>query len=145
MGFPKRRNEMKTGKCIIFCGVVLMILASCSLKAGSTPKTVTVTKEKAGQVIDLRPGDQVSITLEGNPTTGFMWETQPAVDQKILVQAGEPSFQADSKAVGAGGTITLTFQAVDPGQADVNLVYHRPWETNVPPVQTFKITVVVSR
>jgi inhibitor of cysteine peptidase len=45
--------------------------------------------------------------------------------------------------VGSGGSLTLTFRVLKTGPAALTLVYHRPWETNVAPLQTFSITATV--
>jgi predicted secreted protein len=61
----------------------------------------------------------------------------------ILRQVGEPEFNADSEMLGAPGTLTLRFEAVEAGQMDLRLVYHRPWETGVEPLETFTVQVTV--
>jgi predicted secreted protein len=37
----------------------------------------------------------------------------------------------------------LHFEAVAVGQTTLDLVYHRPWEKDVPPARTFGVTIVV--
>ncbi len=39
--------------------------------------------------------------------------------------------------------MTLTFKALQAGTATLTLVYHRPWETGVEPIDTFTVTVTV--
>jgi inhibitor of cysteine peptidase len=102
----------------------------------------TLTEEDAGRTVELRVGDTMAVVLEGNPTTGFTWETA-AVDASVLRQLGEPQFEPESSLIGAGGKFTFRFEAVAPGQTVLQLVYHRPWETDVPPANTFEVTAVV--
>jgi predicted secreted protein len=45
--------------------------------------------------------------------------------------------------VGSGGTITLTFKVLKTGTGTLNLVYHRPWETGVEPINTYTTTITV--
>ena len=58
-------------------------------------------------------------------------------------RSGETSYEADSDLIGAGGVQTLTFEAVEDGETGVRLVYRRPWEEGVEPIDTFELQVVV--
>jgi len=80
--------------------------------------------------------------LPGNPTTGFQWEVS-AVDNAILQPIGEPKFEPSSNAVGSGGMITLRFETVEIGKTRLKLIYHRPFEKDVPPAETFEVTITV--
>lgn len=57
---------------------------------------------------------------------------------------GEPEFQADSQLLGAEGKMILRFKGVAPGKINLKLVYHRPWEKDVEPLETFVINIEVS-
>jgi inhibitor of cysteine peptidase len=102
---------------------------------------VTVTEADAGKTIRLHPGDALVVTLDGNPTTGYMWEREPSEDG-VLVQVGEPAFQPASDALGASGKVLLHFEAKAKGETTLNLVYHRSWESEAP-VKVFAVTVIV--
>jgi len=109
----------------------------------STPGAkVVLSEQDAGKTIHLLKGERLVVTLEGNPTTGYTWE-MAQTDEIVLSIAGEPEFKADSNLIGAGGKISLVFKAEFDGQQDLKLVYHRPWEKDVPPEKTFEVTVVV--
>ena len=62
---------------------------------------------------------------------------------EVLEQLGEPEATPDSSALGAGGKISLKFQAVQTGQASLALIYHRSFEKDVPPEKTFEVTILV--
>jgi inhibitor of cysteine peptidase len=80
--------------------------------------------------------------LEGNPTTGYTWELAPGSGELVVLQ-GEPEFKADSSALGSGGVITLRFKAVKQGTGPLKLIYHRSFEPNTAPLETFAATLVV--
>jgi inhibitor of cysteine peptidase len=101
-----------------------------------------VSEEDAGSTVELRVGDTLEVMLDGNPTTGFSWETA-AVDASVLKQLGEPGFQPDTSLIGSGGKFTFRFEAAGSGQTLLRLIYHRPWEKDVPPEKTFEVTVIV--
>ncbi len=100
-----------------------------------------LTKADDGRLVRLRPGEEVSVTLQGNPTTGFTWEVA-ASDSAILAAQGEPEYIPRSNLMGAPGTFIFRFKAVQKGAATLRLVYRRPWEKEAP-ADTFGVRVVV--
>jgi inhibitor of cysteine peptidase len=124
--------------------LLLMTLVAISvMTAGCTPGLTSLTEAEDGKRIELNSGARLVITLEGNPTTGYTWEVMD-LDASLFRQVGEIEFKSSNPgALGAGGTQTLTLEALKPGSATLTLVYHRPWETDVPPLHTFSITVTV--
>lgn len=92
--------------------------------------------------VELNKGQFLTVSLEGNPTTGFTWEAAD-LDDQILRQVGEAQFSPDSDLIGAGGTQTLRFEALNSGQTTLGLVYHRPWEDKSDPLKIFSVRVVV--
>jgi inhibitor of cysteine peptidase len=121
----------------VLAGIVVAAISGCSAR----PALVLGAKDE-GRQIELQTGETLTINLEGNPTTGYTWEL---VESKgaIMRQIGEAEFKADSDLVGAGGMQTLRFEAVTEGQMELTLVYHRPWETGVEPLETFTVQVTV--
>ena len=108
-----------------------------------TVRDATVIDDKsAGRSVEMRAGGTLDVSLEGNPTTGYMWEAA-SVDSAVLKQVGEREFTSNSQALGAGGNVRFRFRAVAPGQTRLKLIYHRPFEKNVPPEKTFEVNVVV--
>lgn len=126
------------GLFLIFL-VILLPLSACGT---SGSKTRTLTANDAGKTVELNTGDTLAVELEGNPTTGYVWEVE-AVDAAVLKQTGESEFKPESDATGAGGVEILRFEAVASGQTALKLVYHRPWEEDVSPEETFEVTIVV--
>ena len=94
--------------------------------------------------INVTAGEFLVVTLEGNPTTGYTWEVTEPLDEQVLRQVGEIAFVPESDLIGAGGVQIATFEAVGAGEATIKLVYHRPWETEVEPVDTFTVNVTVA-
>ncbi len=120
--------------------VVTMVLSGCQNPFVKGP--VKLTETDAGSTVEMNVGDMLQVTLEGNPTTGYDWEMASG-DAAVLEQLGASTYKADSDLMGAGGQVTLRFKAVAAGQTTLQLVYHRPWETDEPPAETFEVTVIV--
>ncbi len=128
---------------------LLLLCSACAQPGGagsdpSEPAVVTIGEEEAGKTITLAAGDRLVISLPANPGTGYTWEMQPAPDESILKLVDEPQFRAqDPNKVGAPGLLSFTYDALSPGETSLTLVYHRAWETGVPPLETYDLTVVV--
>jgi inhibitor of cysteine peptidase len=122
----------------LFACLLLMALSACAAK----PSALIYTKEMNSKTVEIQSGATFYITLEGNPTTGFTWEVQD-MDSTVVKQVGEVEFKADTDAIGSGGMQTLTFTAVAPGATTLKLIYHRPFEKDVPPAETFNLIVTV--
>ena len=113
----------------------------------SSATTVQVlTEMDNGKTIELSTGQTLKITLTSNPSTGYSWE-KVSGEETVIKPIGEPAFVSDpnpSGAVGVGGKTTFTLEAA--GMSDettLKLVYHRPWEKDTLPIQTFEVKVVV--
>ena len=122
--------------------LILIIILLVSITACSQ-KTVKVTESMNNQTVQVDKGHTIEISLPGNPTTGYNWEIKN-IDQSILKQSGDLKFTSDDTVVvGSGGTITLQFKAVGSGKTQLELVYRRSWEKDVPALETFTLWVEV--
>lgn len=118
---------------------VLMAVSGCGAKQ------IQTGAEDQGRTVELAAGETLLVTLESNPTTGYSWQVSE-VDEAVLKRKGEPEYKqrAGSEGlVGAGGAETFRFEAAGAGRTTLTLVYARPWEQDVPPVETYSIVVVV--
>ena len=124
--------------------VVLLTLAGCGTPPTQTPKEVRLTEKEGGcgSGVGLNAGDTLELVVGGNPTTGYTWEVGFEVPA-VIKTTGEPKYEPDSNAIGAGGTYTFRFLAVSEGQATLVLVYHRPFEKDAPALKACEVTVNV--
>lgn len=125
---------------LIVCLAVMGVLLSACGLAGA--KVVKAGEDMNGQTIELEVGQKLQISLEGNPTTGFNWELLE-YDPAVLKQVGDMEYKSDSKLMGAGGVMTFTFEALKSGDTRLRLIYHRGWETDVPPEKNYELDVSV--
>lgn len=128
-------------KTFIFVGLLLCSIG-LSACAGAAPGPQTLTDADNGKTIQLRNGDKFLITLAGNPTTGFIWEPV-LLANSIVTQVGQAEFTPESNKLGAGGMVTLTFQAVATGEQSLQVIYHRPAESDIAPAKMFNVNLVV--
>ncbi len=119
--------------------IILLVVTACA----NHKTTTTLTATNNGAQVDLQLGDEVIITLDSNPSTGYTWEAVN-LDATMFKPSGEPIFtRSDSTLVGSGGTLTLTFKTLKVGSSTLTLIYHRPWETGVSPINTFSVNVLI--
>ena len=117
-----------------------LLLASCRPRA-----PVQLTAADVGRSIDLRLGQEIEVSLQANPTTGYRWEMVQAAPAVLDVLSGQTYAPAPSapRVVGGGGTVTWRFRAARAGHDSLQLVYRRPWEPDGAPAQTFKCDITV--
>jgi inhibitor of cysteine peptidase len=132
---PESTQKVQLFVCLIICAA----LAACGAQGMDS---LTLTQKDAGTTVHVKQGANVNISLEGNPTTGYTWEVAPG-GSGVLAQQGEPTFKPDSNAIGSGGMVTLQFKAAQAGTTNLKLIYHRTFEPNVAPLNTFEVTIDV--
>lgn len=129
-----------------FCGwlAAACLMAAAGILSGCLARgsrTVIVTAADANSTVQLNAGDVLLVQLDGNPSTGYTWErVEPLAG--ALQPLEEPEFAPAKNLPGAPGRITLRYLAAS-CSARLELVYHRPWETDTPPVATFSVVVLV--
>ncbi len=128
-------------------GAVLMVaLAGCKPAAGGGDKSeVLVEKDANGTTVTLDVDQVLAIKLESNPTTGYAWHVMD-VDESILQAEGGPEMIEPTQAtpvLGAGGWQVIRYRAKAAGETTITLGYSRSFEPDVPPIETFTLTVKV--
>ncbi|MCV9920840.1 MULTISPECIES: protease inhibitor I42 family protein [Pseudomonas] len=119
----------------------LTLLAACSHQSR---QTVELGAENECP-IRLQTGQNLTLSLPSNPTTGYRWLVQnPATN--ILRPIGAEVYTQPEQAglVGSAGVSTWRFQAKAPGDGHLILVYQQPWAPEVRPVQTFDCEIKVN-
>ena len=100
---------------------------------------------KSSSVIEARTGEDFTIILPANPTTGYQWQLAEPVNEKII-QLVNSEYVPDPDKIGragAGGKQVWRFKALVEGRTDVKLKYVRSWEKNIAPVSEKIFNVVI--
>lgn len=136
-----KENEMSNKKLILVISGLLLVIIIVAVFSFNAKKEVAIGAADAGKNISLKQGDTLVVTLDGNVTTGYTWETTQEIP--VLKQVGTAEQTPSNSNLGAPGQIVLKFQAVQAGQGKLTLVYHRPFEKDVPPLKTYSVDVTV--
>jgi predicted secreted protein len=94
---------------------------------------------------DSQSSTRVVIELAGNPSTGYSWTYTLEPEGIVKEVFAEYRSDASQHRVGSGGTFVFSFEGIAPGQSTLTFRYARPWESVVPTVITYNITVDTKR
>jgi len=78
--------------------------------------------------IVVEEGQEFSILLESNPTTGYQWQLTQPPDEAVLSLVKTEFEEPEENLLGAGGRERWTFKAEGRGRTTLYFVYVRPWE-----------------
>jgi inhibitor of cysteine peptidase len=115
--------------------------------AAPTPGDVSVriTAVQAGQTVHVRVNHRFSVELIGVPTAGYVWT--PVQMPAFLSRAGETggntsAAQSQPGFVGGNHWEVFMFVPMEAGTGEIVFAQRRPWETNEPPADTFRVSVI---
>lgn len=125
-------------KLILFSAILAVIFAS----GCGAPSEVKV-KIDGNRTVGLRLGQDLKIELEGNPTTGYLWQVAGFSNENILEKVGKYEYVRKSDLIGAGGVQTFSFKSLKKGTTVISFEYTRAWETNKAAEKQYNVKVVV--
>jgi len=135
-----RRRRILSGFVGSLALMGIALVGACGDDASDTDGVVFT---EPGTVFEVDTGDEVTIVLESNATTGYAWEleTEPLADVVRLVD--DVYVEPGTDLVGAPGRQELTFEAVGPGTAELSLWYVRSFDDPKEPAEraTFEFVV----
>jgi inhibitor of cysteine peptidase len=101
----------------------LLLLCSCR-------EPIELGFHDKGSSIELEKGEEIIISLDSNPTTGYSWVPGEEIDSTIVELTDSEFLQTEKEEgmVGVGGFEVFTFEAKNSGQTEIILYYQRPWE-----------------
>jgi len=129
----------------VICAVLALV--SCnepsSQDATGLPPTACTILDRSDDntEVALAVGKEVELRLDGQMSTGYMWEIT-AIDSAVL-RCVSWSYQDTTQRHGGTGTFSFTLRAVATGRTVLRLDYRRPWETQVPAIDSFRVTILV--
>ena len=101
-----------------------------------------LTQADNGRTIQAHTGDQIIISLDENPSTGFLWAIDKT-DNSMLTQQSSDFTPMPGGALGSGGTRVFTFVAKNAGTVNLQLKYWRSFEGDSSIIRRFNVTIQV--
>jgi inhibitor of cysteine peptidase len=123
----------------------ISVLSFAFASSGNEASPMTITATDADHPITLRMGQELTVNLASNPSTGYHWFLASTANS-ILANLGKPTYKPGRAVPGAGGVESWTLRAAETGAQTLKFEYRRPWEKNTLPAKTllFHVTVVAS-
>jgi inhibitor of cysteine peptidase len=103
---------------------------------------VVLTEANHGKTVEISLGEQITIRLDENPTTGYRWAIARN-NPEILAPAGDEYNPAGSAGIGGGGQRAFTFEAKKEGIDPLEFKLWREWEGERSVTRRFTLTVRV--
>lgn len=100
---------------------------------------------KQAKVIEVQLGQNFTITLEANKTTGYEWQFAKPLDESMVQLISSEYLVNKTKLIGAGGKQVWVFKALKIGKTTIPFKYVRPWEKENPPVNEAFFTIVIRK
>ncbi|HEY5001561.1 MAG TPA: protease inhibitor I42 family protein [Ktedonobacteraceae bacterium] len=127
---------------LVFINLCLILTVACAFRTASLP--IILTNMDNGKTVTVSSGNQVIIQLPDNSgSTGYTWNFTTSRNQVLTWQNATYIPPTGHPMPGASGTMAFTFLAHDSGSVHIQFALQRTWETNVPPVQLFTVTIQV--
>ena len=120
----------------------LLLLFFMSDKQPAPRKSLTLKAEDNGKHYLLIKEGQIDLSLKAHFSAGYSWDISQ-LDSSILKQSGEVKFIPESEKLGAPATQLFYFQAINLGETKIKLIYHRSWEKEKVPADSFEINIEV--
>ena len=96
-------------------------------------------------VMNAAVGEELTVTLGSNPTTGFRWSEFAEISDETIVQQTSQIYIAaeEENIVGGAGKEVWTFEALKEGTVTTFLEYSRPWNPEDIGVWSVTITTTI--
>lgn len=127
-------TKQHTTKVLMVLVAMLVALGTMLLACSSAPP---------GNEIQAKAGQEFTITIESNATTGYQWQLAQTPNESIVKFVKSDYKAPQNGRIGQGGEEVWTFKAVAKGTAQISMKYVRSWEKDVAPAKTQTYTVVV--
>lgn len=121
--------------------LMLTVAIGNSYAQTPTPSSFEVIYSDPDTTIKVNVGQEFTIALDENPSTGYLWEAQ---FDSSFVELVDSNYEASSGGgVGAEGTRSFVFAALKEGNTEVTMVLKRPWEEETADEKVFTVEVAV--
>ena len=95
------------------------------------------------QKIEIKNGQEFSINLTSNPSTGYSWSVDDTYNKNILTKIRNEFIAPRTEMVGVPGKEIWVFKGINKGNTKLNLVYARQREKTTSQLNSKSLTVTV--
>ena len=120
-----------------------MVFVLAASGCGTSEESSLFTDRDERFKVDV--GDDFQVVLESNPTTGYGWQLEVALDGGVLDLVGDRYEAPTTDLAGAAGYQVFDFRAVGDGSTFIQLWYIRPFDDPPDPADRAQFEVIVER
>jgi inhibitor of cysteine peptidase len=133
---------MKKTVHIVLIGFLVTVLSTVVL-AGCSSKPKNIDADTADVVYEMNAEDTITIRLEENATTGYVWNYTIADAEVVEYVSDEFLAPSETDMTGAPGEHVWVFKGIGSGSTTLHFELSRDWESGETPAETkeFQITV----
>ncbi|UCE36942.1 MAG: protease inhibitor I42 family protein [Thermoplasmata archaeon] len=88
--------------------------------------------------IEIACSEEFTITLDSNPTTGYVWKAE--FDGNYIELLGK-TFEQRSSGIGSGGKENFQFKGVKDGETSIKMICKRTWEDEPIKTKSFLVSI----
>jgi inhibitor of cysteine peptidase len=143
------RKPLAAGQVLVALALLCLLCFAdvAAAPPAQQPGEVRLSMQQDGSSVDLKEGQLLTVSLESNPSTHYIWQVAE-INRAMLRQVGGTEYlpstsrsarAGDRSRLGAPQTALLRFEAVTAGESTLRLVYRRPWEKDRPPARNFSV------
>ncbi|MFA5271100.1 MAG: protease inhibitor I42 family protein [Candidatus Omnitrophota bacterium] len=97
------------------------------------------------KIIEAQVGQEFTITLDSNATTGFQWQFKEPLDEAMFQLISLDYVVDEKNLVGSGGRQIWVLKALKSGEANISFKYVRSWEKDIPPEKEASFLIISSK
>lgn len=98
---------------------------------------------REAKLIEIQAGENFTISLEANATTGYQWQFAKPLDESAIHLISSEYLADKTGLIGSGGKQVWIFKALKKGRWSVAFKYLRPWEKNTPPEKEESFIIII--
>jgi inhibitor of cysteine peptidase len=101
------------------------------------------TPTDPAQPIEVEAGEEFTIVIDSNPTTGYTWRLVEDTPDEAVAEFANKEYEPDEPIVtGSGGVDVWTFRAVAAGETEIKLGHFPPDSTaEAQSINTYSVIV----
>ncbi len=112
----------------IIASAILMIIVVIGglfvyFSSSKTPAMIEVSENQ--QNVEIKNGQEFTITLGSNPSTGYSWSIDDTYDRNIISKISNEFIASNTKRIGAPGHELWIFKGTGTGSTKLNFTYAR--------------------
>jgi len=130
----------------ITASVILVIIIAIGggliyINSSKTPSKIEVSEDQ--QNIEIKTGQEFTINLTSNPSTGYSWSVDDTYNKNIMSKISNEFIPSNSEMIGAPGKELWVFRGTNKGNTKLNFVYSRQRENITSQInsKSFNVTV----